>query len=359
MKTHIIASNIILLLSLFVLTNCSFGQQDKQTVDNTFADSWEFKGIAVKDSGYTIWGTSPIIGDDGKVHLFVARWPGELKVVPGWRSHSEVAHYVGDKPEGPFKFSDVSLKGTGQETWDKFGAHNPTIQKVGNKYVLLYIGNTNPDRPYFPANQRIGMAISNSLYGPWEKVGDDGLILSTPTNKKYWNYKAFNGVNNPALLQHPNGGYYMYFKSAKGKMRSMGVAVAENITGPYVQLPFSVTANDKMIEDGYAFMYNGKFNLLTTDNSGTIQDGGGILWTSDDGIKFSTYEKGYHRINQYTKVDMAKVAVHYGSKKRKYAKFERPQVLMIDGEPKYLYVASGVNIYGGDCTVSYVLKFKH
>ena len=38
-------------------------------------------------------------------------------------------------------------------------------------------------------------------------------------------------------------------------------------------------------------------------------------------------------------------------------KFERPQILMIDGNPGYLYVASGSNIYGGDDTISYVLKF--
>ncbi|MEN8122758.1 MAG: hypothetical protein ABFS35_20625, partial [Bacteroidota bacterium] len=91
---------------------------------------------------------------------------------------------------------------------------------------------------------------------------------------------------------------------------------------------------------------------------GVIEKGGGILWLSDDGIKFNSYIKGFHRIDDYTTVDSTKVAVHYGPKNRGYAKFERPQVLMIDDEPKYLYVASGVNIYGGDCTVSYVLKFK-
>lgn len=63
---------------------------------------------------------------------------------PGWRSHSEVAHYVGDSPTGPFKFSDVALKGTGLDTWDKFGIHNPQIQKIGYQYVLMYIANDNP-----------------------------------------------------------------------------------------------------------------------------------------------------------------------------------------------------------------------
>ncbi len=146
----------------------------------TFADRWEYIGIAVEEPGYTIWGTSPVIGDDGKVHLFVARWPCELKVDPGWRSHSEIAHYVGEGPEGSFKFSDVAITGTGEETWDRYGAHNPAVHRIGTKYVLLYIGNTDFHQPPHPSNQSIGMAVSESPYGPWNKVGKDGQILSPP-----------------------------------------------------------------------------------------------------------------------------------------------------------------------------------
>jgi len=82
-----------------------------------------------------------------------------------------------------------------------------------------------------------------------------------------------------------------------------------------------------------------------------------FLWTSEDGIHFNTYEKGFHRVNQYEKIDMKQVAIHYGLQNREYAKFERPQLLIKNGKPDYMYVPSGVNIYGGDCTVSYVLKF--
>ena len=332
---------------------------------NAFADQWEFKGIAVQDSGYTIWGTSPIYDDDGKVHLFVARWPGELKVDPGWRTHSEIAHYVGESPEGPFVFSDVAVKGDmeGQAPCNPaihkvkrehyYAAHNPAIHKVDSLYALFFIMNTGIEK--HPSNQFICLATSKSLYGPWERTGENGKILTPPDNPDYWNYQASNGVNNPAFLQHPDGGYFLYFKSEKAKM---GLAVAENLEGPYVQMPFPVTVNDRNIEDGYAFMYNGKFALLTTDNHGIMEEGGGILWTSEDGIHFDNYEKGFNRINAYADVDMDKVAVHYGPKNRPYVKFERPQLLFKNGLPQYLYMPSGTNIYGGDCTISYVLKFK-
>lgn len=347
--------NLLLLkASLLLFTQLNFLLPDEYAEKKeNFADNWEYIGIAVEEPGYTVWGTSPIAGDDGKVHLFVARWPAKLKVDPGWRSHSEIAHYVGSSPEGPFHFSEIALKGTGKETWDKFGAHNPAIHKVGNRYVLLYIGNDNPEQPPHPANQKIGMATSESLNGPWEKVNEDGLVLSTPVDEKYWNYQASNGVNNPALFQHPGGGFFLYFKSEGGKM---GLTIARQIEGPYIQLPFPVTSNKQAIEDGYAFFYRGKVCLLTTDNHGLIEKGGGLLWRSDDGIRFDEVERGFYPAIKYLgKEKLKKASKHYGGD---IIKFERPQVLMIKGNPAYLYAPSGYHFFGKESTASYVLKFK-
>jgi hypothetical protein len=352
---------------------CLLFQWTLNAQEQSFADQWEFVGVAVEEPGYTVWGTSPIMGEDGKTHLFVARWPCELKVDPGWRTHSEIAHYIGDLPEGPFEFSDVAVTGEieGKEgqapcnpaihrvEYNKgFAPHNPAIHRVDSLYALFYI--TNNGIKEHPSNQYICLAVSESLYGPWKKAGDNGKILAPPDNPDYWNHKAGNGVNNPAFLPHPEGGFFLYFKSEKARM---GLAVAENLEGPYVQLPFPVTANNRIIEDGYAFMYKGKFALLTTDNHGMIEAGGGILWTSDDGILFKEYEKGMHRIADYNDgkdyTDASKPAIHYGPASKQYAKPERPQLLLIDGKPKYLYVGSGHNIYGGDCTVSYVLRRRN
>lgn len=343
-------NNSLTILLFCLLSFCSFLSEVKAQV--TFAEGWEYVGVAVEEEGYTIWGNSPIIDDAGNIHLFVARWPSELGVDPGWRSHSEIAHYIAENPEGPFMFSDVALRGTGKQTWDKFGAHNPAIHKIGEKYYLFYIGNTNPERPLHPANQCIGLAVSESLNGPWNRVGNDGLILAPPNNPKYWNYKALNGVNNPAFLQHPNGGFFLYFKSEGGRM---GVAIAENSEGPYVQLPFPVTQNNQAVEDGYAFVLNGKIWLLTTDNHGLIEKGGGILWKSEDGIHFTQKEQGFLPLPEYVPhLNLKKAKRIYGG----MIKLERPQVLLLEGKPAYLYAPSGYNIYGGESTVSYVLKRK-
>jgi hypothetical protein len=316
----------------------------------------EYIGIAVEDPGYHVWGSSPIYGEDGKVHIFAARWPDSINVVPGWKTHSEIAHYVADQPEGPFIFSDLVLAPTGKHTWDKMGIHNPNIKKVKDQYVLTFISNDGLE--HMPANQRIGMAISNSVYGPWRKVGRDGMILQPPANPDYWNYNPGNGVNNPAFLPHPNGGFFLYFKSHNRGIATMGLAIAENLDGPYVQLPVPITRNKTMIEDGYAFHYNGNFYLMTTDNHGIIQRGGGLLWSSNDGINFNAPVKAFHHIKEYLpqKALPQNHSFHYGGM---VGKFERPQVLLDkDGHPAYLYAPSGTNIKGGKGTVSYVLKIK-
>jgi beta-xylosidase len=317
------------------------------------ADRWKYMGIAVEEEGYTVWGSSPIMDEEGQVHLFVARWPAELKVDPGWRSHSEIAHYVGPSPLGPFEFSDMALTGSGRDTWDKYSVHNPAIHKVGDHYVLLYIGNNNPETPPHPANQHIGMALSSSLDGPWERVNGNGLILSPPEDSSYWNYKASNGVNNPALLCHPNGMFYLYFKSEGGRM---GLATSSQVTGPYVQLPEPVTSNAMTIEDGYAFLHQDKICLLTTDNHGILEKGGGLLWVSADGLDFGLAAQGFYPVEEYLgNKNLQKAKRHYGGN---IIKFERPQLLMINKEPAYLYVTSGYHFFGKESTASYVLRLN-
>jgi hypothetical protein len=36
--------------------------------------AYEHVGIAVQQKGTHVWGTSPVMGEDGKVQLFVAQW---------------------------------------------------------------------------------------------------------------------------------------------------------------------------------------------------------------------------------------------------------------------------------------------
>lgn len=325
----------------------------RKSVESDFCRSLQYAGIAIEEKGWHIWGCSPVIGKDGKVHAFVERFPTSVPFDIGWRTHSEIAHYVADAPEGPFTFRETVLKGTGENTWDRFGPHNSHIQEIDGKYVLLYIANANGMTKGIAghtSSQRIGMAIAETLDGPWRKVGDSGLILSPSTDPKHWTFHASNGVNNPALLKHPSGKYCIYYKSQAAKM---GVAISDKLEGPYIHQPEPITQNKTAIEDGYAFMSQGKFYFLTTDNHGICEKGGGLLWESADGLSFEqTPQLGFHAATHYLPLhDSQNVRHHYAART-----CQRPQILMQSGQPTHLYVASGTNPNGGDGTVSMVLK---
>ncbi|MBI9017921.1 MAG: alpha-L-fucosidase [Phycisphaerae bacterium] len=325
------------------------------SISVSFADKLKYIGIAIKDKGWHIWGSSPIIADDGKVHIFAARWSNNVSFEHGWRQYSQIAHYVADSPEGPFKFSDVALEGSGKDTWDRYSPSNPVIAKVDGKYVLVYIGNSIGVTKGFPAHpptQRIGIATSDSPYGPWKKIGKDGLILSPSDDPKHWTYKAGNGVVNPAFLQQPDGSFFLYYKSQGSKM---GLAIADKLAGPYVHQPDPVTNNKVAIEDDYAFVMDGEIRLLTTDNHGILKRGGGLLWTSEDqGYTFAPDPvAGFGLMREYISAE------HWTNPKTYYGqggKFERPQVLMINSKPAYIYMPGGTNIQGDGGTVSYIFR---
>jgi hypothetical protein len=143
------------------------------------------------------------------------------------------------------------------------------------------------------------------------------------------------GVNNPALLQHPNGQFWLYYKAmgADG-VRRMGLAIADRIEGPYRRYGAKpVVGFDGPIEDEYVFVEDGKFNMICTDNHGRFMENGGLHLVSDDGIHWPVCKQAYQPGHYYNMPDW-------------YGYLGRPQVLMRDGHPAYLFVAQHGGEYG-------------
>ena len=95
-KTELIIAGLLL---VSVINSCGTKtnnnsnkiQAKQKDIQKTFASRLDWTGAKIEDNNYTIWGGSPILGNDGKVHVFVARWP-EKNVDPAWRESSEIAH---------------------------------------------------------------------------------------------------------------------------------------------------------------------------------------------------------------------------------------------------------------------------
>jgi hypothetical protein len=319
---------------------------------------FEYVGVAVQTEGLHVWGSSPVIGPDGKVHLYVAQWPIDTQPdFNGWYKDCEIAHYVGDQPEGPFTLVRVAVK----DQDGTFNApHNPTIQHIDGKYVLCFIVNENDKL----STQRIVMYVADDLNDDWKPAAGaeaDGTILRKSANPSDWNYSAKLGVSNPSLIKYGNK-YMLYVKSVVPRY-TYGVAVSDSLEGPYENHPKKVT--DGGIEDAYAFTMDDTVYLLSR-NFGHIKGGthgGGLLWASKDGFWFpkKEVELSFKPLAHYIGTAELENGTKYRppEKVKDYSgRLERPQILMVDGEPAYVYMATGISTRNGYGSCSHVFRMK-
>ena len=200
-----------------------------------------------KTEGYYNWGSSIIKGEDGKYHLFYSRWKKEYKFT-GWLTHSEIAHAISLNPWGPWRYQETVLTGRRGKHWDAITAHNPKIKYFEGKYYLYYcatnLGNksyteedliktagtgySHPNWKILRPNQRTGVAVSESLNGPWKRMDKPLIEPSGPITTL---------TVNPAIDRGKDGKYYLIIKGDKPKVagfiRNQAIAISESPTGPF------------------------------------------------------------------------------------------------------------------------------
>lgn len=301
----------------------SIGIESDSIPVSSFAKALMRPGVRIlQEKGWYIWDCSPIVGEDGKIHVFYSRWRDDFT---NWQRESEVSHAVADQPEGPYRYVGTVLKGRGGDYWDANTIHNPTIQKVGDKYVIFYMANNLADTTKYYKQPWIGMAIADNLNGPFRRVGN-GPILPMPTAQD-WDRRM---NNNAAFLQQPNGQFWLYYKGkdSNSGLRKIGVAFAKRLTGPYKKYEHNPVLDfsniGKQIEDPYVFFYKNKYYMICRD-MGVINPRVGLLVTSDDGLHWSNPQLAYHKSSYY--FDEAP------------DRFERPQILFMNGRPAYLFLS--------------------
>jgi hypothetical protein len=308
-----------------------------------------FKTPAFECEGYWSWCGSVVKDDDGKYHIYVSRFPKSLPFHPGWMVASEIIHAVADKAHGPYKFSDVSLPARGAQYWDGRMTHNPSIHKFKGKYYLFYIGSTHPfEEPSYDeltltskwcivarSNKRIGIAVSDSPYGPWKRFDKPFL---EPKPNTFYSYLT----SNPAPTILKDGSVYMIFKGRGHSNNvfshmSLGVAYSPTILGKY-----KVLNNDKPIfdvkkqgeaEDPFLWKDKSGFHMIFKDQIGkyTSERAAGVLAHSKDAISWEIDKspKAYSRTLMF---DDGIV--------RTQGQLERPFILLENGKPTFLFFAT-------------------
>ncbi|CAH8282844.1 hypothetical protein EV196_101694 [Mariniflexile fucanivorans] len=327
-------------------------------------------GGGFRDDKYWIWGSSVIKGEDGKYHMFASRWSKDVGF-GAWVTNSEVVRAVADTPVGPYEFQEVVLPVRGKEFFDGMCTHNPRIIKYKDKYLLYHFGTTynfpqpNKENPKFSSenwneawiNKRIGLAISDSVFGPWERV--DKPVIEPRAG--HWDASI---TSNPAPAVDPKTGkiLLMYKSSATPKPPLLlGVCMADSPRGEYKRLSeepvfrFETPGNDHIdVEDPFIWWAGDKYEAVIKDRSGEIcgEEGGGIHVWSKDGIKWHLFDQ----VKAYSR----NVLWDDGTTSHQNH-FERPFVLIEDGKPTHLFAAvgSGPEAWKFENTWNMVIPLKH
>ena len=337
----------ILVLIFFVLLMCACSQIPESAPDFKIEFGKVDRKSAFVSEEQSIWGGSLVKGEDGLYHMFYSRWPK----APGWVwvSHSEIAHAVSESPFGPFEFRDVSLPVRGANYWDGLCTHNPTIHKFDGKYYLYHMGNTgdgkllgSPGKEQLNwlhrNNQRIGVAVSDSPYGPWQRF--DEPVLDISDNDDAWDSLM---TSNPSVCRRPDGGYLMVYK-AVGKEFPMPnggpvvhcIATSDSPTGPFKKHPdpvFMFEGERFPAEDPYIWYQDGKYRAIVKriKHIGNERVFSLVHYDSLDGFDWQPGK--YHDISE-------RIVTWKDGEVQQFDHLERPQVFIENGEPVALLCAA-------------------
>lgn len=310
-----------------------------------------------KSDDYFNWCSSIIKGEDGIYHLFYSRWPKKYTFF-SWLTHSEIAHAVADDPSGPWEYKETVLQGRGKGHWDAITAHNPKIKKFGEKYYLYYIstnlgikdyteeelietarvGYSHPNwKEYLRPNQRAGVAVAESINGPWKRIDKPLIEPSGPITTL---------TVNPAIAQGKDGKYYLIVKGDKpndtGFTRNQAVAISDSPTGPFEMQPGAVI-DDMDTEDMSVWYDAGRDKFYGVFHAHSFI---GMI-NSPDGINWG-------KATEYV-IQNKRISMDDGSELIP-ERMERPFLYQEEGEPKVLSMAVKK---GDDAYIVFIPVQKH
>ena len=129
----------------------------------------------------------------------------------------------------------------GVGSWDEQSVFTPYVFSAKGKYYMFFTGiakniagsDTFSIKELGKLNTAIGLAVAKSPHGPWKKIKDPILEVSSDPNQ----FDSFR-IDDACLLVRDNK-YWLYYKGRqKGKSpkeTKMGVAIADKPQGPYVK----------------------------------------------------------------------------------------------------------------------------
>lgn len=226
--------------------------------------------------------------DDGKYHLFGARWP-EDKGFDYW-PQSRVYHAVSDHPCGPFKVVDEDIA----------HGHNVTIYRAKDgRYVIGAIYKN---------------YIADSYNGPWSpiKIEFDFRGGSCPDD------------SNNTYAERPDGSVLMINQPGRVWISEDGVKPFRKVTDSHGIHPCTLGIFEDPIVWRDEVQYNAIYNDWYGRTAYYMRSKDGVNWVWDQGIAYDV-----------------NVARHSDGTIERWYKFERPSILQDEyGRATHLYFAA-------------------
>jgi hypothetical protein len=270
-------------------------------------------GLPLRDGGFQregfhLWDPSIIkVGDT--YHMFASCWTSEN--FSAWKT-SYIVRATSKNLLGPYSFAGEVFRPRPGDFFDSDGCHNPKIAFHGGKYYLYHLG--------IPA-WKSGVAVSDSVEGPWER-------------RKDWCIPA----NNPGLWIHKDGSVYGVGKVKVENPKFPGSKEfdellhyihafrADSIFGPYTMLHKGSTnalPGGFQNEDPCLWHDGERYHMLLTDLHGfaTGFHKSFAYYTSKDGLSYELVSKDPLFTNQ--------IPIRFADgSEEKFLRIERPNVVL-------------------------------
>jgi beta-xylosidase len=159
-------------------------------------------------------------------------WYSKGTISPGY----DATVWYATSPDGLNWSEQGQALGKGAKgTWEGASVFTPNILVAEGKYWLFYTGTANDfyDKPFIP-DSKIGIAVSDSPDGPWEKLATNPALTNSDHAQDFDSHLV-----DDACLIVRDGKYWCYYKGRQlGKgpgYTKMGLAIADKPQGPYLK----------------------------------------------------------------------------------------------------------------------------
>lgn len=159
-------------------------------------------------------------------------WYSRGPIAPGY----DATVWYATSPDGlHWKEQSMALPKGAPGAWDGASVFTPNILVAEGRYWLFYTGTSNnySKKPFNP-DSKIGIAVSDSPHGPWERLPTNPALINSNDSNEFDSHLV-----DDACLIVRDGKYWLYYKGRQqGKspaQTKMGVAIANIPEGPYIK----------------------------------------------------------------------------------------------------------------------------